>query len=226
MAEQELNGAEIGSGFEQVHRKCVPQRMRRHRLGEVRHPMCLAAGGIHGACRYRFSSNGAEKHPCPGGSHGAPIVRQHLQQPGRQHDVAVFLSLALLDAQHHALAIDSLRLQAGRFGNTQAGGIACRQDRLVFEALDAAKEVQYLLRAENDGQCLWRFWARNDLVEIPIEAERDAVEKSKRCDGHVHRSWRQLLLVRQIDLVGADILRASKAGDLAKCRANRETCSK
>lgn len=93
----------------------------------------------------------------PGGSHGAPIVRQHLQQPGRQHDVAVFLSLALLDAQHHALAIDSLRLQAGRLGNTQAGGIACRQDRLVFEALDAAKEVPHLLRAENDGQCLWRL---------------------------------------------------------------------
>ena len=54
----------------------------------------------------------------PSGSHGAPIGRQRLQQPGRQHDVAVFLSLALLDAQHHALAIDSLRLQAGRLGNT------------------------------------------------------------------------------------------------------------
>lgn len=57
-----------------VHRKCVPQRMMCHRLGELRHPMCLAAGGIYGACRYRFSSNGAGKHPCPGGSHGAPIT--------------------------------------------------------------------------------------------------------------------------------------------------------
>ena len=80
----------------------------------------------------------------------------------------------------------------------------------MFEALDAAKEVQHLLRAENDGQCLWRLWARNDPLEIQIEAERDAVEKSKRCDGHLHRAWRQLLLVRQIDLVGVDILRAEQ----------------
>src|SRR6516165_9370220 len=225
MAEQELDGAEIGSSFEQVHRKCVPQGMRCYRFGEFRHPMCLAAGRIQGACRYRFSNNGAGKHPYPCGSHGAPIVRQHLQQPGRQHDIAVFLSLALFDAQHHALAVDTLRLQPGRLGNTQAGGIACCQDRLVFEALDASKEVQHLLGAENDGQCLWCLWARNDLVEIPIEAERDAVEESKRRDGHVHRTWRQLLLVRQIDLVGADILR-TEAGDLAKCRANCETCSK
>jgi hypothetical protein len=73
----------------------VAKGMRCYRLGEFRHPMCLAAGGIHGACRYRFSSDGAGKHPCPGWSHGAPIVRQHLQQPGRQHDVAVFLSLCV-----------------------------------------------------------------------------------------------------------------------------------
>ena len=138
-SEQELDGAEIGSGFEQVHRKCVPQRMRRHRLGEFRHPKCLAAGSVHGACRYRISSNGAGKHPCPDGSHGAPILRQHLQQPGRQHDVAVLLSLALLDAQHHALAIDSLRLQAGRLRNTQAGGIACRQIKLGFGRMSMKK---------------------------------------------------------------------------------------
>jgi len=167
MAQQELDSAEIGSSFEQVHRKCMPQGMRCYRLGEFRQPMCLAAGGTHGVCRYRFSSNGAGKHPCPGWSHGAPIVRQHLQQPGRQHDVAVFLSLTLLHAQHHALAIDSLRLQPGRLGNTQACGITCRQDRLVFEALDAAKEVQHLLGAENDGQCLWRLGARNDPGRNP-----------------------------------------------------------
>jgi len=33
-------------------------------------------------------------------------------------------------------------------------------------------------------------------VEIPIEAERDAIEESKRRDGHLYRTWRQLLLVR------------------------------
>lgn len=60
-----------------------------------------------------------------------------------------------------------------------------------------------------DGRSAWRcstssglrmkasvfgaFGALNDLVEIPIEAEHDAVVKSKRRDGHLHRAWRQLL---------------------------------
>lgn len=58
------------------------------------------------------------------------------------------------------------------------------------------------------------FGALNDLVEIPIEAERGAVEKSKRRDGHLHRAWRQLLLVRQIDRVGVPIGRQVVVGDL------------
>jgi len=62
MAEQELDGAEIGSGFEQVHRKCVPQRMRRHWLGEFRHPMCLTAGdaALHAAFDFCMNAKDME----------------------------------------------------------------------------------------------------------------------------------------------------------------------
>lgn len=98
-------------------------------------------------------------------------VAQHLQQPGRQHDIAVFLSLALLDA--NALAIDSFRLQAGRLRNTQAGGIACRQDCLVLEALDAAKEVQHLLGVSCGDQLGYPDQIVGDQVEQEVASDAD-----------------------------------------------------
>ena len=33
MAEQQLNGSDIGAGFKQMHSECVPKRMGCHRLG-------------------------------------------------------------------------------------------------------------------------------------------------------------------------------------------------
>ena len=53
----------------------------------------------------------------------------------------------------------------------------------MLEALDTAKEVQHFLGAEDDGQLLWRLWARNDLIESPVPSEGDAVEESKCRDG-------------------------------------------
>ena len=49
--------------------------------------------------------------PAPGkrivaGPDRFPIVAKDLQQPRREHDVAILLALALADADDHALAVD------------------------------------------------------------------------------------------------------------------------
>jgi hypothetical protein len=38
--------------------------------------------------------------------YGTPVVTQRLQQLGREHYVAILLSLALIDANYHPLAVD------------------------------------------------------------------------------------------------------------------------
>lgn len=47
MAEQQLNGADVGAGFQEMDREGVPQRMGRNRLGNPGSPMGLPAGAVH-----------------------------------------------------------------------------------------------------------------------------------------------------------------------------------
>ena len=48
MAEQQLDGAQIGAGFQQVNREGVAQRMRRDRLADAALRPDLPAGAIDG----------------------------------------------------------------------------------------------------------------------------------------------------------------------------------
>jgi hypothetical protein len=50
---------------------------------------------------------------------------------------------------HHPLVVERAGLQADGFGDAQAGGVAGRQDRLVFDAFDAAEKLENLRSAEN-----------------------------------------------------------------------------
>jgi hypothetical protein len=57
------------------------------------------------------------------GSRQSPIETQDAEQLRRQHDVAVAVSLALLDADDHPAAVDVPDLEARSFGSAQSGRI-------------------------------------------------------------------------------------------------------
>ena len=60
-----------------------------------------------------------------------PPGAQHLEQLGREHHVAVLLPLALLDAEHHPLAVDGGHGEMDGLGDAQAGGVARGQDGVM-----------------------------------------------------------------------------------------------
>ena len=47
MAQQQLNGAHVGAGFQQMNCECVPKRMRCDRFGNPANSMRLLAGLLH-----------------------------------------------------------------------------------------------------------------------------------------------------------------------------------
>ena len=118
-----------------------------------------------------------------------------------------------------------------RFGDTQAGGIAGRQNGVMLPVTNAAEKLENLLRAQNDGQCLWFFRRRNDITENPVPAERNFIEETQCCNRDEDRTGRQLLLVGQVNLVVADMLgtqqfrgffeMACEQGDLLQIRGLR-----
>ena len=150
MAEQQLDGAQIGAGFQQVNGEGVAQGVRRDRPGDARPLARLAAGGLHGEPRNRLAGPVAREQP------GLrmrlfPVVPQDVQQPRREHDVTVLLAFAGLHPDDHAPAVDRAGLQRDRFGNAQSGRIADGQDGALLRCLHRIQKYGDLLRTQHIG---------------------------------------------------------------------------
>ena len=123
MAHQELNRAHVGAGFQETDREGVRQRMRRDRLGNVASPLCFLADLFHGILADMHSGDVAWKEPRLWLS-DSPPVRQTLQQLGREHDIPVFLPLALFHTVPLGQYIETVRLQRPRQGWLTRGAFA------------------------------------------------------------------------------------------------------
>ena len=145
--------------------------------------------------------------PRPGAS---PVVAEHLQQPGREHDVAVLAALALLNADHHAGAVDVGRAQADGFRDAQAGRVAGGQDGAVLGARHAVEELQDFLGAGNDRQLVGLPGGGQDLRDVPVLPERDAVQEAQGGDGDADRTGREFPFGGEEHLVVADLLGAEQ----------------
>jgi hypothetical protein len=101
-------------------------------LGDLGEPVGLSARQLDGVCGNVLVSNSWEEPQLR--SPQTPPVAQDLQQPGGEHDISVFLSLALDNADHHALTIDGGRLQTDGFRDSQAGRVTGGENRAVLRA--------------------------------------------------------------------------------------------
>src|ERR1700745_3476338 len=116
VAEQDLDGAQIGAGFKQVCRETMAQSVRMDvpvlKAGPFRGNLAGSPedlGGDRVTCRVPAVTG---KEPLLGlAPEAAPISSQRFEQLRTEHDVAVLGALAVAD------------LQVGRFGAACAGGI-------------------------------------------------------------------------------------------------------
>jgi hypothetical protein len=143
MAEQQLNGTNVGSGFQQMHCERVAHGMRADRFTDAGDMAGLLTDTVDSISGDWLAGDITFEKPlfrsdCP------PVVAEDFQQPGREHDVPVFLSLAQFHMNDHPLAVEVVRLQADRFGNPQSGGVTGGQDGAVLQAADAVEKMEEL----------------------------------------------------------------------------------
>src|SRR5271169_4995803 len=132
MAEQDLNGAQVGAGFKKMCGEAMTQCVRMDApLLKARTfssdlaggPEDLGGDGI--TCRVPAV---AGKQPLLRlAPETPPVDAKFLQQLRAEHDIAVLAALALSDMDHHPLAVDVADLQVGRFCAACAGGIHSHQ---------------------------------------------------------------------------------------------------
>ena len=150
MPQQQLNGADVRAGFQQVHGEGVSERMRRHRLRETAATTGLAAGAVDDPARRRALGVMTGKEPVLRLADSPPVA-QHRQQRRGEHHIPVPLPFPLDDAEHHPLAVNRRHGQAHGFRDAKARGIAGRQDGAMLGVLYAVEQPHHLGRAEHDG---------------------------------------------------------------------------
>ncbi len=167
MTEQQLAAAHVGSRFEQMDGERGAHRVRGDGFRDVGGSVRLLARLLNGKAGDGSAWDVAGEEP-PLGLLQAPPLPQDFQQPGGEHDIAVFLSLALVNPDDHALTIDLRGLQAHGLGDPQPGGVTSGEDRAMLGAGHATEKVPDLFRAENDGQFLGFLGCRDDVCQGPM----------------------------------------------------------
>src|SRR5262245_55717647 len=107
MAQQNLDGPQVGPAFEQMGREAMAQSVDRDVLAQSGVRASLAADLVDGVGWDGLIRQGAGEEVAAGPNR-LPVGTEDLQQPRREHDVAVLLPLALANADHHPLAVDVL----------------------------------------------------------------------------------------------------------------------
>ena len=81
---------------------------------------------------------------------GAPVASQYLYKTRRQHGIAVFFPLPLLDPQQLALGLDVGHLEGYSLGDPQAGAVARHQCGTILEAGDVVEKPDDFFLTEHD----------------------------------------------------------------------------
>ena len=168
-----------------MRREAVSQRVDRHLFAQVGRRAGRTAGGVQYGGIERPVLVTAGKQPALRPSQ-PPIAAQNPQQLRREHDVTVLAALALLDPDHHPLAVDVGDLQENHFRDAQSGGIDRGQRGAALEARDRFQEAHELVGAQHDRQ-LARLTRICDALRHCGLAERHAIEEPKCADDLAQR---------------------------------------
>src|SRR5271169_6391941 len=196
---------------DQAQRKNAHTQVRRGRYWTRKQPFRALQGVI-------IASDFADriepgKQPAPR-LRDLPPVAQQFQQLRREHDEAILLPLALLDAQQHALAVDIGDLQRDDLGYTQARAIGHAERRSVFDARGGREKSSHLLRAQNDwnpARLAHQRQTPDQIVAFERHLEKEP-QRDDRCvdDSRAHMGLRHVLLKQTKVFGGCGIGRAAE----------------
>jgi hypothetical protein len=213
VAQQFLQGGQVGAVLQQVGGETVPQRVHARLLAQ--------AGGAHGAVAQTLHLPSADvpgrplagEQPLPG-SMGAPVLPQALQQHHRQGHQAILVALGSADVQDHAAGVDVADLQADDLADAQAGGVSGLQDQQVKGIADGSEEAAHLVATEHTGE-RFGLLAEGNQGQLLGALQGNGVEETQGADGLVETRPRGLL-GEQMQLVEANVFGVELLGRAAE----------
>src|SRR5712671_3184841 len=214
MTEQHLDGAQISARFEQVRGVTVPQRVRRDMLPDPSSLRCQSASFPR-----NFGGDGNVRSPvlyCAGKKivlrlHPAPIDTERLQKFFAQGNITVMSAFPLADVNHHPLAVDIGDLKTAQFRAPDTRRVQGHEHRAVEEVTGRVDELRYFLGTQDLRELAIAFGSRNIFEQI-ASLQRLDIEEAERRYMLLHGAGIQLLLLKQVGLILAQVLRAEPVG--------------
>src|SRR2546423_4273064 len=165
MTKESLNDADIGPTFEQMGRKTVTQRMQRHYLLDAGRVSRLVKQTIELPGRHRLSWLAAGEQPAlllrhartvASRSHLPPLSQQ-IERLWRQHDVAVFASLGLHDADDVLRAVDIANREPAPLARAHPCAVDESEQYVTLEISRHGQQALGLVRAHHQRDLLGFF---------------------------------------------------------------------
>jgi hypothetical protein len=122
MTKQDLDGAHVGTSFQQMDGKGVPKGMRCDRLGNMATLMRLLARLLYGEPGDVAADSITWEEP-PFGLVHSPPGAQDFEELWGEHDIAISGTFTLLDTDEHSLTIDIGDLQTDCLRDAQSDDV-------------------------------------------------------------------------------------------------------
>ena len=217
MPEQHLDGAQVGTGFEQMSGKAVAQSVGMDAL-------VLKTGAFGGVLTGSPEDLGGDRITCGMPSvagkqplrglapQPAPVDAQRIEQLRAEHDIAVLASLAAPDMNDHPLAVDIADLQVRHFCATCARGIQRHQQDAMKGELCRVDQTRDFFLAEylREGAA-----PSSDTASRQCSSRASTPEyrrSAKRANRRITVFGTELQLREQHRLILANMLRAKLIG--------------
>src|SRR3984893_1403468 len=138
----------------------------------------------------------AWKQPCAGLFRQVPpVLAQFLEQFWTEHHIAISASLAALNVNHHALAVDVTDFQVCQLGIPYSGGVERHQQNAMVGSGRRIDESRHFLLAQDQRKVKY-FFRIGSLGDAPRLFESLGIEKSQSGEIPAHTARRQLPLLK------------------------------
>lgn len=213
MTQENLNGPDVDTGFEEMSGITVSQSMCGELVRESTSIASFSTDPSDGPRRDWPIGIAPWKEPLSR-LLLSPVLSEKMEKPFGEGDVSILAPLALSDTDGHSFAVDVDISKVGGFSNAKTTGVAGAEDGSVFDVANAGEKVIDLLFADDEGKSGDGLGTR-DPLDHPVFFQCDSVEESKGGDALTQGAVGDFELFDEVDLVVSDVLERELVGGLS-----------
>src|SRR5436190_2835901 len=191
MTEQGLDRPRAHARLHQMCREAVAERMKADFLVDARTTLGFNEGPLNHRLVHGLDRALAGEEPMARMAL-LPVLPQGVEKDARQHHIAVLPAFALLDSNHHLLAVDVAKPEVKHLAEAKPRAVADLHGRSIAQSRGRREKPPYFVPTERHRQSLRRALVCE--IELPLPRHHRLIKEAHAADGLIDGRWRESLL--------------------------------